>query len=168
MSVANADLGDPVLVRRDRTPTFFLASSVDDAVDGVTHLVRPDPMRRLMAQQIHIWRCLGYPPPRIGHIPLVTAANRAPLRTGQTDFTIAALRARGISADALVMYLAMPKTASWKIPPTGPGDIVSSVDLGRVSRRPFTFDLRAVELLSRRLARARRHLPLESAQVLCG
>jgi glutamyl-tRNA synthetase len=153
--VRNRELDDPVLVRTSGTPTFYLASTVDDTCDGITHLVRADPLRPSTAKQIHIWRCLGAEPPVVGHVALVMGADNDPLRIGATSFTIRGLRERGISPIAVLMYLAMPEAASWKPPPTCLNEIVQRVDVHRLPRRPITFDLQALERLHRRLATAR-------------
>jgi hypothetical protein len=52
------------------------------------------------------------------------------------------------------MYLALPQVASWKTPPTHLDQIVERLDMRRISRRPMTFDLRALEALDRRYLRA--------------
>jgi glutamyl-tRNA synthetase len=153
ITVRNVDLDDPVIVRSSGSPTFYLASTVDDVDDGITHMIRADPLRRSTATQMHIWRSLGHEPPRVGHVSLVTAANTSPVRTGSTTFTIRSLRDRGISPTALLMYLAMPETASWKTPPPTLDSIIDRIDFRRLPRRPMTFDLRALELLNRRYAR---------------
>jgi glutamyl-tRNA synthetase len=63
-SVRNDDLEDPVLVRSSGEPTFYLASTVDDIDDRVTHMLRPDITMRMTAAQIHLWHALrGEPRP---------------------------------------------------------------------------------------------------------
>lgn len=152
VSVRDDDLDDPVLVRSSGSPTFFLASTVDDIEDGVTHLVRAVPMLRATAAQVQIWRALGAEPPRSGHVPLVTGPGRAPLRFGATDATVRAVRAQGIHPDALLAYTALPETASWKRPPAGLDELIPRLDLRRLARRPMTFDARALALLDGRRA----------------
>jgi hypothetical protein len=44
----------------------------------------------------------------------------------------------------------MPQVASWRRPPTDLDHIVERLDLRRISRRPVTFDMRALEALERR------------------
>jgi len=149
----NDDLDDPVLVRSSGTPTFYLASTVDDGDDGITHLVRSEPTLRLTAKQIHLWRSLGTDPPQVGHVPLVTAPGGRPVRSGATELTVRALRERGISPTALLLYLALPETASWRAPPAGLDEIVDRIKLRHLPRRPTTFEIRALETLNRRLVR---------------
>lgn len=158
VAVHNEDLDDPVLVRSSGAPTFYLASTVDDVNDGITHLVRSEGLVRATAKQVHIWRALGVEPMRVGHVPRVVGAQSAPVRTGGTPFTIRALRERGISAAAVVVYLAMPETASWMSPPSAVEEIVDRIHLRRLPRRPTTFDLRALETLNRRVGARRNGL----------
>ncbi len=72
IKIPNSSLANPVLVRSDGTPTFFLASTVDDPDDAITHLVRVTAMMAATATQRHIWRALGVSPPAMAHIPQVT------------------------------------------------------------------------------------------------
>jgi glutamyl-tRNA synthetase len=153
ISVRNDQLHDPVLVRSSGAPTFALASTVDDVLDAVTHLVRVDGMLRLTAVQRHIWRALSAVPPVTAHAaPLVTRGG-APLRAGRTDATIRALRERGVRPEAVLLYLAMPQTASWRQPPAGLDEIIDQIDLRRLPHRPYTFDVGALDRLNRRVAR---------------
>ncbi len=151
VSVRNDELPDPVLVRSSGRPTFFLASTVDDVDDAVTHVLRATPMLATTATQIHVWRALGVEPPAAGHVPLVTGPGGAPLRVGATAATVRAVRERGVTAAALLVYLAVPEAASWKEPPAALEDVLPAVALRRVARHPLRFDLDAVERLSRRL-----------------
>jgi glutamyl-tRNA synthetase len=150
VSVRNGDLDDPVLVRTSGEPTFYLASTVDDIDDGVTHMLRPDVTLRMTATQIHLWRSLDTEPPLPGHIPLVVGPRGRPVRMSTAEATVRALRSQGITPTALLLYLAMPAAASWKVPPCSLEEITDRVDFGRLSRRPITFDLRALQLLDRR------------------
>jgi len=151
--VRNEDLDDPVLVRSSGSPTFYLASTVDDIDDRITHLIRAEPLLRATAKQAHIWRALGATPPQAGHVPLVTGPRGSPVKVGSAAASVPALRERGISATAMLVYLAMPEAASSKTPIGSIDEIVGRLDLRRLPRRPTTFDLRALDLLNRRLHR---------------
>jgi GNAT superfamily N-acetyltransferase len=148
-----ADISDPVLTRSDGSPTFFLASTVDDVVDRVTHLVRIDSMVRATAVQRAVWRALDVAPPCTAHIPVLRSHAGAPLRARGAPVTIPALRARGVRPEALLLYLAMPKTASSKHPPPNLAAVLDQIDLRWLPRRPHVFDLGSLARLSRRLDR---------------
>jgi glutamyl-Q tRNA(Asp) synthetase len=71
--VAHA-VGDFVLQRADGPWAYQLAVVVDDAEQGITHVVRGEDLADNTARQIHLQRLLGLPTPRYLHTPLVRDA----------------------------------------------------------------------------------------------
>jgi glutamyl-Q tRNA(Asp) synthetase len=66
-----AEVGDFVLRRADGLWAYQLAVVVDDAAQGVTHVVRGEDLADNTARQIHLQRALGLPTPQYLHLPLV-------------------------------------------------------------------------------------------------
>jgi glutamyl-Q tRNA(Asp) synthetase len=69
--VASA-VGDIILKRRDRVFAYLLAVVVDDAAQGVTHVVRGADLLDNTPRQILLQRLLGLPPPAYAHVPVLT------------------------------------------------------------------------------------------------
>ena len=67
----NREVGDFVLHRRDGIFTYQLAVVVDDAEQGITHIVRGADLLDNTARQIYLQRVLGYKTPSYLHLPLV-------------------------------------------------------------------------------------------------
>ncbi|RZJ20148.1 MAG: tRNA glutamyl-Q(34) synthetase GluQRS, partial [Haliea sp.] len=110
------DTGDFVLRRADGLWAYQLAVVVDDAEQGITHIVRGADLTDNTARQILLQRALGLPTPSYLHVPLVTGANGEKLSKQNgaqalvLDAPLHALRAAGavlgIRADA-------DSTGSW-------------------------------------------------------
>ncbi len=60
-------LGDPLLRRRDGTVSYALAVVVDDAIDGITRIVRGRDLAHTTAGQIALQRLLDLPTPAYRH-----------------------------------------------------------------------------------------------------
>ena len=69
------DVGDFVLQRADGLWAYQLAVVVDDAAQGVTHIVRGEDLADNTARQILLQRALGLATPAYLHTPLVLGAN---------------------------------------------------------------------------------------------
>ncbi len=62
---------DLVLRRKDGLYAYALAVVVDDALQGVTHVIRGADLLGQTPPQIALHRCLGYTPPAYGHVPVL-------------------------------------------------------------------------------------------------
>jgi len=67
-----AAVGDLILRRRDQVFAYLLAVVVDDAAQGITHVVRGADLLDNTPRQIHLQRCLGLTTPRYAHVPVLT------------------------------------------------------------------------------------------------
>ena len=103
---ATADIGDFVIRRSDGTPAFFFCNAIDDAVMGVTLVVRGEDHLSNTPRQILLLKALGLPVPDYAHIALVVGADGAPLSKRTGSKTVQELRTAGYLPQAIDNYLA--------------------------------------------------------------
>jgi len=79
-----AVLGDYVIFRSDGLPAYHLAVVVDDARQGITHIVRGTDLLDVTGIQIHLQQTLSLPTPAYLHVPVIVndAGQKLSKRTG--------------------------------------------------------------------------------------
>ena len=97
----DTQFGDFVLYRADGIYAYQLAVVVDDAEQGVTHVVRGADLLDSTSRQIHLQRLLGYATPAYAHVPVAVNASGQKL----SKQTLAAAIDTSRSGDALVRAL---------------------------------------------------------------
>ncbi|MCM1110883.1 MAG: tRNA glutamyl-Q(34) synthetase GluQRS [Clostridium sp.] len=88
------ECGDFILRRADGAWAYQLAVVVDDALMGVTEVVRGCDLLLSAAQQIYLYRLLGFDPPEFVHLPLVCNSEGIRLSKRDSALSMAELRRR--------------------------------------------------------------------------
>jgi glutamyl/glutaminyl-tRNA synthetase len=106
---AAAELGERfdglTLLRPDGTATYHLASVVDDADFGITHVIRGNDHRPNEALHTRLAQALGFAAPEYVHHGLILGEDGKKLSKRAEGATVASLREAGIPAPAVRRYL---------------------------------------------------------------
>ncbi len=95
--------GDFVIRRADRAWAYQLAVVIDDALMGVTQVVRGSDLLLSSAQQIYLYRLLGFTPPEFMHVPLICNEEGRRLSKRDLDMNMSELRRRHTPAEIIGM-----------------------------------------------------------------
>ncbi len=132
--------GDFVVAKGSGEPAHQLAVVVDDALMGVTEVVRGDDLLPSTPRQILLYRALGNRRPRFLHAPLVIGADGRRLAKRHGDTTIASYRRAGVPPERIAGALARTLGIEVRGGEAAPRDLVGAFDLARVPRRPIVFE----------------------------
>lgn len=94
-------LGDMVIGRKDIGAGYVIASVVDDALQGITHVVRGEDLVETTSIQRLLQALLGLPTPVYRHHPLLLGPDGKRYAKRDRSVTLADLRAGGMTAEAL-------------------------------------------------------------------
>jgi hypothetical protein len=94
-----------MLWRDDGSPTFHLASVVDDIDFEITHVIRGSDHRPNEELHAALHRALGTQPPEVIHHGLLVGADGKKLSKRAAGSTVASLRETGYPAEAVRAYL---------------------------------------------------------------
>lgn len=134
---------DFVIVRADGMPVFHLANVCDDALQGVTHIIRGDDHVENTFRHILLFKALRFRPPEYAHLPMVVNAQGKPYSKRDGDAFVSDFREQGYLGDALFNYLAL---LGWS-----PGDdreimsrdeMINLFDISQIRSAPTQVDLK--------------------------
>jgi glutamyl-tRNA synthetase len=96
---------DVVLQRSDGVPAYNLAVVVDDAAQGITHVVRGDDLLSSTPRQRLLQDLLALPAPEYAHVPMVLAPDGSRLAKRHGAVTLTDLADRGMTAPQVLARL---------------------------------------------------------------
>ena len=100
------DIGDFIIRRSDGSFAFFFVNAIDDALMGVTHVLRGEDHLTNTPRQIALLQALSMTAPIYGHISLIVDAHGAPLSKRGGSLSVQELREMGYFPIAVNNYLA--------------------------------------------------------------
>ncbi|MCT2584843.1 glutamate--tRNA ligase [Actinophytocola gossypii] len=145
---------DPVLVRANGAPLYTLTNPVDDALMGITHVLRGEDLLPSTPRQIALYgalRRIGVTTftPEFGHLPLVRGEGNKKLSKRDPESNLFHYRDRGFLPEGMLNYLAL---LGWAIAEDRDvftmAEMVEAFDVSRVSSNPARFDLKKAEAIN--------------------
>jgi glutamyl-tRNA synthetase len=155
IEVPNEKLEDLVLVRSDGRPTYNFVSPLEDALDGITHVIRGQDHVSNTPKQLRILEAIGADLPAYAHVPLLNGPDGRKLSKRHGAITVEDFRAQGYLPETLVNYLAL---LGWSYDDRteimSRDELVERFTLDRVGASAATFDYKKLEWLNGMYLRA--------------
>jgi len=136
-----AELDDLVILRSDNTPTYNFTVVVDDALMGITDIIRGDDHINNTPRQILIYRALGFEVPKFAHVPLIHGKDRTRLSKRHGATSLLEYRKEGFLPEALMNYLARLGWAFGDQEVFSKDELIEKFDLSHVGKSPSIFDM---------------------------
>ncbi len=145
---------DPVLVRANGAPLYTLTNPVDDALMGITHVLRGEDLLPSTPRQIALYEALrriGVTTftPSFGHLPLVRGEGNKKLSKRDPESNLFLHRERGFLPEGMLNYLAL---LGWAIADDRDvftmAELIAAFDIGKVSSNPARFDVKKAEAIN--------------------
>lgn len=100
-------LGDFVVLRSNGLPVYNFCVAVDDALMGITHVIRAEEHLPNTLRQVLIYQALGFPTPTFGHVSLILAPDRSKLSKRHGATSVGEFKEQGFLAPAMLNYLSL-------------------------------------------------------------
>ncbi|MBI3345559.1 MAG: glutamate--tRNA ligase [Gammaproteobacteria bacterium] len=137
---ASDDIGDFIIRRADGTPAFFFGNALDDALMGVTHVLRGEDHLSNTPRQIVLLRSLSLRIPEYGHLSLILGSDGTPLSKRHGSHSARELRDAGYFPAALNNYLARLGHSYDNNNFMTLSELAAEFHIGKIGRSPARFD----------------------------
>jgi len=145
----HAQVDDFVIMRSDGTPTYHLASTVDDVDYGITHVIRGEDLLSSTPKHILLAEAMGAVPATYAHLSLLMGPDGKKLSKRHGDTAMSAYRTAGFLPEAINNYLAL---LGWSLGDdedmASLDEMITRFDLSTVSKNPAVFDPQKLEWLN--------------------
>jgi len=145
---------DYALARANGQPLYTLVNPLDDAMMGITHVLRGEDLLSSTPRQIALYEALielgiARAVPRFGHLPYVMGEGNKKLSKRDPQASLLGYREAGFLPEGLLNYLAL---LGWAIAEDRDvfslDEMVEAFDIARVNPNPARFDLKKAEAIN--------------------
>ena len=134
-------IDDFVILRSDGSPTYHLASTVDDIDYRITHVARGEDLLSSTPKHILMTEALGRERPVYAHLPLLFGPDGRKLSKRHGDTSLRAYREGGYLPDAVFNYMSL---LGWSLDPDneifGREEAIEAFALTDVQKSPAVFN----------------------------
>lgn len=105
LSFAASEVDDFVILRGDGSPTYNFVVAIDDALSGISEVIRGDDHISNTPKQLVVYNALGFKPPKFFHIPMICNEKGQKLSKRDGALSVLEYREAGVLPGALLNFL---------------------------------------------------------------
>jgi len=148
VNVNNSILDDMVLLRKDNSPTYMLASVVDDYNMEITNIIRGDDHFNNAFRQIQIIKYMNWPIPTYAHIPLIHGEDGTKLSKRHGAENVMDYKQDGYEVEVLKNYLLRLGYSINDDKIYDLNDNTFNFKLDKINKSPSRFDLKKLSSMN--------------------
>ncbi len=103
--IAASEVDDFIIARSDGTPTYNFVVAIDDALMGLTDVIRGDDHLYNTPKQLVVYEALGFTPPRFYHVPMIHNEQGRKLSKRDGAMDVMEYKRQGFLPEALLNFL---------------------------------------------------------------
>ncbi len=105
IEIAAEEVDDFIIARSDGTPTYNFVVAIDDALMGLTDVIRGDDHLYNTPKQLVVYEALGFKPPRFYHVPMIHNEQGRKLSKRDGALDVMEYKRQGFLPEALLNFL---------------------------------------------------------------
>lgn len=136
------DFGDFIIIKSDGVAAYNFAVVIDDALMGMTHVIRGEDHLTNTPRQMMLYQKLGFPMPKFAHISLILGPDRTKLSKRHGNTALEQYEKEGFLPEAMLNFLAL---LGWS-PESNQEiftleELIKEFSLERIAKNPAVFNL---------------------------
>lgn len=135
------NLGDFVIMRSNGLPVYNFCVAIDDALMGITHVLRAEEHLTNTLRQKLVYQGLNLFEPHFGHLSLILAHDKTKLSKRHGATSVNDFREEGFLPEAMLNFLSL---LGWNDGTDqevyATDELIERFDIGRINKSPAVFD----------------------------
>lgn len=148
INIANKELDDLIIARTDGTPTYNFTVVVDDWDMDITQVLRGDDHLNNTPRQINIFKALGAPIPKYGHVPMILGDDGKKLSKRHGAVSVMQYRDDGYLPQVILNYLVRLGWSHGDQEIFSIDEMIKLFDINQINKAPSAFNTQKLNWLN--------------------
>ncbi|BDV02661.1 MAG: glutamate--tRNA ligase [Candidatus Hepatoplasma vulgare] len=151
ISIPSSSIGDWVILKSDKQPTYNFANVIDDHFMGITHVMRGEEHLTNTAKQVHLYKLFNWDIPEFIHLTIIVNSEKKKLskRDESVMQFVSNYKERGYLPEAVFNFLAFLGWSSKNEKEIySKEELIKIFNLDGLSKAPSQFDIQKLKWIN--------------------